>query len=221
MTCVLLLFSQSVTALVMLGVLLLTLPFCRTLRKRHRTLFLVAIVAIPLSVYTMVWVFRNLYGVTEFLGRDIALTGRLPLWIFSLVMALRRPLLGYGYDAFWRTEEGDTWAVWRAMNWHAPHSHNGFLEVWLDVGMVGLAILVIGFAIYLKRALLLLRLTSTNEARWPLVFLVLLFISNLTGVSILSRNSLGWIIYVAVGITSGKLVSAARAASKTSELVKE
>lgn len=218
LTCVLLLFSQSVTALAMLGVLLLTLPFCRTLRKGHRTLFLVATVAIASSVYAVVWTFHNLYAVTEFLGRDIALTGRLPLWVFSFVMGLRRPWLGYGYDAFWRSGEGDTWAIWRALNWAAPHSHNGFLEVWLGLGMVGLVILVIGFAIYVKRALSLLRLISTGEANWPLVFLVLLFVSNLTGVSILSRNSLGWIMYVAVGMTSRKLVSEARSAS---QLVKE
>lgn len=218
LTCVLLLFSQSVTALVMLGVLLLTLPLCRTLRKRHRTLFLMATVAILPSVFAVIWTFKNLYAVSEFLGRDITLTGRLPLWVVSFVMGLRRPWLGYGYDAFWRDGEGDTWAIWRVVNWQAPNSHNGFLEVWLNLGMVGLVILVIGFAIYIKRALSLLRRVSAGEASWPLVFLVLLFVSNLTAVSILSRNSLLWIIYVAVGMTSGRLASEARSASR---IVKE
>jgi exopolysaccharide production protein ExoQ len=221
LTCLLLLFSQSATALVMLGALLLTLPVCRTLRKRNRTLFLTAIVAIPSCLYGMLWAFHNLYAVTEFLGRDIALTGRLPLWILSFVMALRRPWLGYGYDAFWRSGEGDTWAIWRAINWQAPHSHNGFLEVWLDTGIVGLAILVTGFAIYLKRALTLIRLVPTTEANWPLVFLVLLAISNLTGVSILSRNSLGWIMYVAVGMTSGTLVSQVHTVSRQPEFAEK
>jgi exopolysaccharide production protein ExoQ len=164
-------------------------------------------------------VYDNLYAVTAFLGRDISLTGRLQLWVFSFVMALHHPWLGYGYDAFWRSGQGAPEAIWRALQWEAPHSHNGFLEVWLDLGMLGLVSLSIGFAIYVKRAFSLIRLVSTVEASWPLVFLIITFLSNLTGVAILSRNNLGWIIYVAVGITSGRLVSEARAL-KQIELVK-
>ncbi|WP_322814961.1 O-antigen ligase family protein [Chloroflexus sp.] len=75
-------------------------------------------------------------SVLEFLGRDLTLTGRTPLWLASIPLALERPLLGYGYGAFWLGERGPSAAVW-AVTWDASHAHNGYLDLWLELGLIG------------------------------------------------------------------------------------
>jgi hypothetical protein len=66
--------------------------------------------------------------------------------------------------------------------------------------LVGLAIFLIGFGIYFIRAIKYLRKHEGVEYCWPLMFLALMFLSNLTGAYILSRNSIFWIVYVATGV---------------------
>lgn len=201
---VLLLLSQSVTSDIMLFTTFAMVPVCRTLRKSYRFIVLGCMVVIPLSIYGTIWVFHNLAEVTGAFGKDPSLTGRVPLWILSVVMALQKPWLGYGYNAFWHGWDGPSAAIWSVLAWGPPHSHNGLLEVWLGLGLVGVVIFLIGFLVYAKRAICYLRAIPGYEGRWPLIFLTLMFLSNLTGASILSRNTVLWIMYVATGMTTAQ-----------------
>ena len=58
--------------------------------------------------------------VTAITGKSITLTGRLQLWVFPSLMALRRPWLGYGLGAFWMNDEGAV-RIQRALGWTVPH----------------------------------------------------------------------------------------------------
>lgn len=196
----LLLLSQSMTAILMLVAVLAMYSLSRKLRMSYRSIALSLLIVVPISSYACIWVFQNLELVTGFLGKDPTLTGRVQLWILSIAMAFRRPWLGYGYNAFWRGYDGPSAMIWRLFKWHPPHSHNGFLEVWLGTGLVGLAIFLIGFGVYVIRAIKYLRKHEGVEYCWPLMFLVLMFLSNLTGANFLSRNAIFWIVYVATGV---------------------
>jgi exopolysaccharide production protein ExoQ len=195
----LLLLSQSMTAIVMLVAALAMYLLSRKLRMSYRAIALSLLIVVPISSYASIWVYQNLDLVTRWLGKDPTLSGRVQLWILCVAMALRHPWLGYGYSAFWRGYDGPSAPIWRLFKWHPPHSHNGFLEVWLGIGLVGLLIFLIGFGVYFIRAVKYLRNHEGVEYCWPLMFLVLTFLSNLTGANFLSRNALLWIVYVATG----------------------
>jgi exopolysaccharide production protein ExoQ len=196
----LLLLSQSMTAIVMLVAAVAVLSFVRRLRTSYRSIALSLAIIVPISSYAAAWIFQNLEYVTGLLGKDPTMTGRLQLWVLSVAMALQRPWLGYGYSAFWRGYSGPSARIWRLLSWQPPHSHNGFLEVWLGIGLVGLAIFLLGFGIYFIRAIRYLRNHEGVESCWPLMFLVLMFVSNLTGANILARNAIFWIVFVATGV---------------------
>ena len=65
--------------------------------------------------------------------------GRFKLWSVTLDACRKRPLLGYGYSAFWPRNRVKA-AKAGNLGWLAPHSHNGYLELWLDMGAVGVVL---------------------------------------------------------------------------------
>jgi exopolysaccharide production protein ExoQ len=195
--------SRSRTALVAFVTVLICLPLFRVLRQRwHYGLvvpFLVILVLLGSGVATFIYSQAETF--LGLLGKDTTLTGRTQLWSGVFEMILQRPLLGYGYGGFWLGWEGPSAELWRALPWLPNHAHNGLLELWLTVGLIGLSVFVLHFLIVFLRALRELRLNKTAEGLWPVVFLALFFLVNLTESLILVRNNLFWILYVATSLT--------------------
>jgi O-antigen ligase len=86
---------------------------------------------------------ESLAAVAKWLPLDSSFTGRTDIWQFALqALQLRLPT-GYGFEAFWGTDavrnapEGMEWAE------YASHSHNGYLDTALSMGLPGLALLIV------------------------------------------------------------------------------
>jgi exopolysaccharide production protein ExoQ len=140
----------------------------------------------------------NLQRITGLMGKDPMLTGRVPLWILATAMALQKPWFGYGFEAFWLPRTMYVRRIWQILAWMPPHAHNGALELWLELGLVGVGLFFLGFGYYLLRSIKFIRLHSGPAAAWPLVFLLLLFITNLTETHFLVPNNLFFILYVGI-----------------------
>ncbi|HEV3499857.1 MAG TPA: O-antigen ligase [Bradyrhizobium sp.] len=85
---------------------------------------------------------EGLAEIAKMLPLDSSFTGRTDVWTFA-VQALRLRLpTGYGFEAFWGSSsiqnlpEGMEWAA------TASHSHNGYLDTALAMGLPGLALLI-------------------------------------------------------------------------------
>ena len=78
-----------------------------------------------------------LYGDSSFTGRQI-------IWDFANYEIARRPLLGWGYQSFWLVGP-DAPSIVDAPGWikEMPSAHNGYLDTMLEMGYIGLALLVI------------------------------------------------------------------------------
>jgi exopolysaccharide production protein ExoQ len=72
------------------------------------------------------------------LGRDSTLTGRTELWGEVLEMGTN-PLLGAGFESFWLGERLEK--LWALHWWKPTQAHNGYLEVYLNLGASGLFML--------------------------------------------------------------------------------
>jgi exopolysaccharide production protein ExoQ len=202
----LIVLSRSMTAFVAFVFLLLLFPVVRRLARSARevgVLLLLAGIALVAGGY---WVAAHLAFVTESMGRDPGLTGRIELWVASGLMALERPWFGYGYNAFWLGLEGPSAGVWQIVGWTAPGSHNGLLEIWLNLGAVGVAIAVCGFSRYFKRAFRLIREVPAWESAWPLMFLAIVFILNLTENIFFGANNIYWLLYMVMALDLSRLV---------------
>ena len=78
-----------------------------------------------------------LMGRTEEIG---TLTGRLPLWTELKDDIAARPLAGYGYGAFWSPPT--LYRVAQNQGWQIPHSHSGYFETTLNLGLIGLGLVL-------------------------------------------------------------------------------
>jgi len=82
-------------------------------------------------------------SVILFLGKTTTLSGRTELWNYLLVAASKKPWLGYGFGAFWPRANSlsnfvDAQTVWRRLSWIPGSAHNGFIDVTLNLGLIGL-----------------------------------------------------------------------------------
>src|ERR1051325_5905584 len=65
------------------------------------------------------------------LGRDSTLTGRTDVWAAVLPAMRQQPLFGHGFGSFWTDARRELYEI--------PTAHNGYLDVMLELGLVGLA----------------------------------------------------------------------------------
>ena len=135
----LIVLSRSATACVTGAMLFVFMLTYRLVRSRVTTLFVFAIVSLCVVALLAVVVIDQRDAFLELLGREEeTLTGRIPLWDSVLVAIGKNPLLGYGFNSFWNGENGPSATVVNSVGWSAPHAHNGFLDLCLDLGVVGL-----------------------------------------------------------------------------------
>ncbi len=159
-------------------------------------------VLITLFVLTIAWHaaligFASYDVILELLGRDPTLTGRTEIWLYTLQYVSQRPFTGYGYDAFWNGDlsPGAQYSEY----WGTPHSHNGWLEIMIALGMPA-ALLMLGIILVtMFRAIVLARYYPTTA---PAVLITLTCFSMLTiGMSepvFMEKHSFDWMIMVAV-----------------------
>jgi O-antigen ligase len=72
------------------------------------------------------------------LGRNATLTGRTDIW--RAVLALHtNPLIGTGYESFWLGDRLQF--VWDATDKGILQAHNGYLEIYINMGWIGVILL--------------------------------------------------------------------------------
>jgi O-antigen ligase len=143
-----LLYSAGKSSLTLcFAVLLLTsmTSVIRSLWLRAVMLLLPLLLLNLLSVGTVV--FEGLAEIAKLLPLDATFTGRTDIWTFAVQALQARLVTGYGFFAFWGSSavqnlpEGKEWAA------YAAHSHNGYLDTALGMGLPGLALLIAALVI--------------------------------------------------------------------------
>ncbi|MFZ3215842.1 MAG: O-antigen ligase family protein [Candidatus Acidiferrales bacterium] len=129
-------------------------------------------------------------------GKDPTLTDRTKIWSFVLGMHTN-PLVGTGYESFW---------VGPRLQWFQKMSglgdlneaHNGFIEVYLNLGMIGLlliaGVVIAGYRTICKRFAPFSSFASLGMALWA----VMLFF-NITEAGF--RSGLMWLAFLLVAVS--------------------
>jgi len=177
-------------------------PFVAGLTLMTRRTIRISPVIVPLTIITLGVFFRNNVGWYVF--HDPTFTGRTLIWDFVVYEIGRRPLLGWGYQSFWLVGY-DAPSFVEASGWVRimPEAHNGYLDVMLEMGPVGLACLVI-FIITTLHAIG--RVADRDPARaWLMLSLAIFVIfHNLLESSWMHGYNLLWVVFTLVAAEIGR-----------------
>jgi exopolysaccharide production protein ExoQ len=202
----LLVLSTSKTPLAVGSVLVLVGLLVRAMyRHPDRAGYLGALVVIA-ALAAPFAVFVILEPVLTLLGRDLTLTGRTDIWQMAWGAILESPLLGYGYSGFWTATTGPVLDIWFIAGWQVPNAHQGFLDLMLAFGVVGLLLYVLLFLRTMIRTLRMVRRGDPWTALWSVCVLTLFLIYGFVESNIMEQNKISWVLFVALAAYAGRPV---------------
>jgi O-antigen ligase len=175
--------------------------------------FIITVVAVS-SVAIVSLVVLYLPALLMAMGKDATMNGRTTLWNLVIAIAMKHPLLGFGYNAFWNSDQVDAQSIALFLGWTPSHAQNGFLDVWLQLGAVGLALVLWTIVRAFRNAAACMQSQDRDTVGWYLAIVVITIITNLDERSIMYPNFLEWVMYImaCVGLMNeARRLKAARA----------
>ena len=141
--------TVTIAGVFTLVVLLFALWMRRVRPDRRRPVYLTMLAAVVLGV-AAVWVFSG--QLLKLFGKSEDLTGRLDIWHSVTALASQRPVFGWGWVSYWVpwVEPFKTLAVRKGVTY--LQAHNAWLDVWLQLGVVGLVVFILLVATTLARS---------------------------------------------------------------------
>jgi exopolysaccharide production protein ExoQ len=170
--------AARVFFLVTMGVLVFSKSIQRLdFRKTFTTVLFFITISIPSALYT--W--TNKQYIFGALGKDATLTGRTEFWPQVLESIWQRPVVGYGYQGFWQDWRGADNPAAHIINPNGfvpPHSHNGYLEIALALGLIGITLFTCSLLINITRICALVPYLQQAESGTILAILIFILVSN-------------------------------------------
>lgn len=193
MTLWLLILSNSATSKICLALGCLIVAACRLRSIKRNPGILKALIPVALCAYMILQFGFGINGeVAGMVGRNANLTGRTDLWKVILSMHTN-PMLGTGYQSFWL---GPRLAlIWQKFgSYGINEAHNGYLEVYVNLGLIGLSSLAV-FLIASYRSIGKALTSGFSLASLSLALWTVLLLYNVTE-SAFSGSQLMWVSFL-------------------------
>lgn len=163
-----------------------------------------AVAAEPKNLIKICFFFIFFITVTEYLfdvkdtvimalGRRPDLTTRVPMWEDMMSMA-GNPFVGYGYESFWLGSR----LMYMREKWAMEHqAHNGYLEMYLNMGIIGVFFIIAWIVKGLRNVSCLLA-TNATAGTFSFCLIVIIAIYNWTEATFFGYNTLWLLFFLAI-----------------------
>jgi len=149
-------------------------------------LLVVALVCVPFAT-----LFLGVGGdALEGMGRDSTLTGRTDIWQEVLAVA-GNPWVGTGFESFWL---GKRLKILQATRWSLNEAHNGYLEIYVTLGWIGLALLTLIIVTGYRNIMISFR-RNPDAARLRMAYFIATLVTSFTEAGFRMMN-LNWITFL-------------------------
>lgn len=197
----LILGSESKSALVSLFFLLAISPVHRIFRWN---------IALAIPLYAMVllsgivgaiFIDENWDAALASIDKDPSLNGRIPLWEIVIERMQDHPWIGYGFHGFYqRWASPEHASILRTIVWKPDHGHNGFLDLVLELGIIGAFLFAIAFVTAFLRSIDWIRVKPNVEGIWPMGFMTYFVLMNQTQTVLITGYSIYWLLFTIVSV---------------------
>jgi O-antigen ligase len=158
-------------------------------------LFFLMVLGLGMGAFHADWTFFG--GFLEMTGREQTLTGRTELWMDMLEIAKENPISGVGYGSFWIGDKANN--LWERHIWGPQEGHNGYLDVYIELGIIGL--LLFGFFLFgTFRVIRDMLIEDFEFGVFRMAFFIMILVHNLAESSFLRSDHNLWFILVLIAI---------------------
>lgn len=197
----LLVLSRSSGSMVSTAAALAVIPFLFAARfrgvQRIPLMLLSAIGALALGAFVV----ANQAMVPELFSKNSTLTGRTDLWALIRVAISQRPLFGYGFDSFWQGLRGDSLNIILGVGWLVPTAHNGYYDLLLGVGYVGLLCFLPAFFQMVARGFRYLTTERSAARLFPISFLAFWLVYNFNESALVTRSGIPFLLFISMSVS--------------------
>ena len=189
--------ATSVYALILGLLVYWGLYLLKKFEKNLRSSVLITIVSI-IIIYGIFSVFTggssvNLFASTA--GRSATLTGRTEIWAALLPVAMQKPVVGSGFGGFWTSRTREFFQI--------SEAHNGYLEVLLSLGFVGILLVSLFLLSCCRKA----HRELSNNFDWGVIcicYIIMAVVHNVgeSSIDTLTSQLMAVVLFLSVSSTS-------------------
>jgi exopolysaccharide production protein ExoQ len=187
--------TGSATAFLILLTLAVTWVAARVLLLPPRLAVAVLCFGLAAGIFVVLAAILGAEQLLGAFGRDLSLTGRVPLWYFVWWQIKDALWLGHGYAVFFDIPWVQSYTR-EILQWGVPNAHNGYLELWLGIGIAGPVLASLFLAAGIWRGVVLFRLEHSPAALFAVYYLPIYFIRNVVESDLVTPNQLSWVLAV-------------------------
>jgi len=191
----------------------IALALLRQVSPERRRIWQLGVLAAAVLGAIIVWFSRSV--VIALFSANSELSYRLDLWRGVLALISRNPLEGWGWVGYWRPDV-QPFPAFAIAGQREPNSAlNAYLDVWFQLGLIGLLLFVGLVILTFTRSWLLAGQRRSLVFAWPALMLVALLSTSLAESSLLVEY--GWLTFVVCSVKAARELSWRRAFAKAGE----
>jgi exopolysaccharide production protein ExoQ len=222
--CTIVAFMSKSTTSIMTIVVFFCLDFIGRLYLRGGSTRLLSICLAVACVPIVIFFVTNADWFLKLLGKDPTLTGRTEVWPYVIETIGEKPLLGWGFCAFWSllnpvaVQIHESIQAKMGFTLFLPNAHNAILEFLLEIGFLGTSVFIF---IWVRNFVMAVKSMNGSAGQFGLSSVLLLMGILVVGVSedvLLAPGQVWTSLFFMMGFICEKKLWLARAARRQERL---
>ena len=202
---VLIVLSKSTTALLISMSYFFILAIFTIWTRNKLIGYNILFLAISATALLFVASFLDAGSFLGLIGKDPTLTGRTDIWSAVIELIYEKPVLGWGYRAMWvPTDLVTMWVDKKTGEWGVPSAHNAFLEITLELGLLGLIALLLMMCHAFWRGIRCCFVDLLPLGLFSLVFYVSATIAGQTIETLGINQEIDWLVFNILSFIAGE-----------------
>lgn len=150
-------------------------------------------------IFSMLIMINNInFILIDLLGRDLSLSGRLTIYNLTIEFLSKNFLFGYGFMQFWSNENNVIFFE-NIIGFPITSSHSGFLDLFLDLGIVGLIVFILHLSVSIWLVIKYFNPLKASDL-FAVVIVISIFLFNFLDSRLFNTSGIFFIMYFTISI---------------------